>query len=322
MNLKKRFNLATNRSPTFHNIAKQLTELGWTNIHTNLLSQFDERNFEYNPEAAQWLEYKHLLNLLATQYNLKIQPDTFHINDDNWRTIVNRLPKDKTWILKPSTLNNGEHILIFQSATDVERHYAQNNRMGGEHVLQEYITNPHLVKGPQEGHKYSIRMFVVLTNYAGAYLYPEGYFNIALKPYQPNNFDNLAAHLTNEHLKHDVHNVIQIPTSQYKIFKPLYPKIKTIATTLTSALENKFASGFIADNKKQIAIFGFDFMADQAENVWLLEANHAPCFPIDPEHPLQQKLYNAFWKSVVTRFVEPIANNQKPISKTPFEKLL
>ncbi len=43
-------------------------------------------------------------------------------------------------------------------------------------------------------------MFVVMTNYAGAFLYPEGYLNVAQNPYQQDDYSDLRSHLTNEHL--------------------------------------------------------------------------------------------------------------------------
>ncbi|BCA93852.1 hypothetical protein TUM19329_02130 [Legionella antarctica] len=170
--------------------------------------------------------------------------------------------------------------------------------------------HPHLLKGPEKGHKYSIRMFVVLTSYAGAYLYPQGYFNVGLHPYQTNDFSDLRAHLTNEHLSENEFNVVQIRTQQYELFKPFYPKIKAIVSATVDGLRKLYPNAFIAKKKQTLAIFGFDFLVDSEMRVWLLEANHAPCFPTSDEHPLQNNLYYDFWQAFIASFVTPTAKQQ------------
>lgn len=174
-------------------------------------------------------------------------------------------------------------------------------------MLQQYVIQPHLLKGPQLGHKYSIRMFVVLTNTSGAYLYPQGYFNVGLHPYQSNDFRDIRSHLTNEHLKEDELNVVQIPTRQYELFKPFYPAIKATISCVINGLKQLHPQAFINDNPSTLAIFGFDFIVDSDLKVWLLEANHAPCFPVSEDHPLQKSVYYDFWQAIISSFVEPIA---------------
>jgi hypothetical protein len=167
-------------------------------------------------------------------------------------------------------------------------------------------------------------MFVVITNYSGTYLYPEGYFNVALNPYKNNEFTNLNSHLTNEHLKEHEFNVVQIPTQQYKLFKPFYPQIKSIVTATINGLKQLYPKAFICENERALAIFGFDFIVDANERVWLLEANHGPCFPTSDEHSLQKKFYHEFWQAIIASFVLPIAMRQPPehIKYKLFEQVL
>lgn len=307
-----RFNLEENHSPTYHNLSRHLQALGWKKTHLEFRSHLCEKHFAFNAAAAQCLEYKHLLAKLAQNYGTEALPTTLNINDINWPSVLADLAKEVpgAWILKPSLLNNGQYIKIFDAISALEKHYAQGNRLGGEHVLQRYIARPHLLKGPSEGHKYSVRLFVVLTNFAGAFLYPRGYFNVALKPYDANNTANLAAHLTNEHLFENTHNIIQIPTTQYDLFKPLYPKMKIVASDIVKALQQQYPKAFMLETSPALALFGFDFMVDADEKVWLLEANHAPCFPIEDDHPLQNTLYHDFWRALIERFIAPIATGK------------
>lgn len=318
------FYLRQSQSPTYFNLARYLLEQGWHPTRFSWLADFGEKNFQFDLLASQCLEFKNLLAQLVAQYCPQVMPATYCINDYNWPLVLNQIAHDYyqqdhqlldqlnhlVWILKPALLNNGQHIKIFQSLSQLEHHYLSANRLGGEHVLQHYVLKPHLLKGPQMGHKYSIRMFVVLTNYAGAYLYPKGYLNVGLHPYQTNDFTDIRSHLTNEHLKEDEFNVVQIITQQYEIFKPFYPKIKEIIACTISGLKKLHPQAFIERKPPALAIFGFDFMVDSNLKVWLLEANHAPCFPISEEHPLQKSLYYDFWQAIIKSFVVPIARKQ------------
>lgn len=332
--MNKRFHLQPSKSPTHYNVSQHLKKNGWTSTRFNYLASFNEKNFLFDPSTAESLEFKHLLSSLMDDYFLHVMPETFRINDHNWPRVLNEV-SDKFnqgfhstvkdigslhWILKPSTLNNGKHIKIFDCLSKVEQHYVSFTRLGGEHVLQRYLKNPHLLKG----HKYSIRMFVVLTNYGGSYLYPHGYLNVSRYPFQSNDFSDLRPHLTNEYLSEDESNVIQIPTQRLECFAALYTQIKCIVTNVIQALQKKHPHAFICHQDRALSIFGFDFLVDIDFRVWLLEANHGPCFPTTEAHPLHRYLYEEFWQNFINSFVIPVAIKQKPASILyhPFESIL
>ena len=305
------------QSPTYYNVCQNLQNKGWTHTRFKWLSHFNENHFKFNTAAAESLEFKHLLAQLVTQYCPNVMPETFCINDLNWASVLNDVANkyylktnysadqvdNLVWILKPALLNNGQHIKIFHQFSQLERHYLGSNRLGGEHVLQQYITQPHLLKG----HKYSIRMFVVITNNAGAYIYPHGYFNVAQHPFQPDEFNNLEPHITNEHLHEGESNVVQIPTQRFDFFEPIYQQIKTIVSATITGLRQQHPQAFIAEKQRKLAVLGFDFLVDSEMRVWLLEANHGPCFPTSNDHPLQAYLYSDFWQAFIESFVLPIA---------------
>lgn len=295
------FYLDKNISPTFHQLSKWLITLGNVPTRFKWLAKLSMDNFAFDHDASIQLEYKHLLADLLQQH--ECMPLTYCIDDSNWANIlaliVEQTSTDNVWILKPSLLNNGQHIKIFSDIYQLEKHYLSANRLGGPHVLQQYIASPHLLKG----HKYTIRMFVVLTNYKGAFLYPEGYLNVALNPYEAHTFADLSGHLTNEHLNPTASNVIQIPTNRLNNFNALYVQIKSIVNTTIDALKQKHKGAFICKKKPLLAIYGFDFIVDSMQKVWLLEANHGPCFPIDSDHILQAHLYDKFWRAFVEEFI-------------------
>lgn len=318
--MTKRFYLNALKSPTYYKVVEFLALRGWKPTPYKWRAHFSEDHFDFSIEISQCLEFKHLLSDFIQNYCPQVMPLTYSINDQNAFEILEKIKnKNRIWILKPSLQNNGQNIKIFENLNEVKKHYSHCDRLGGEHVLQEYILNPHLLQGPKAGHKYSLRLFVVMTNNSDAYLYPQGYFNVALNPYQVDDFQDQRSHLTNEHLQGHSLNVVQISTSQYPVFKEFYPQIKRILDAIAKALEQHYSP----QKERRLALFGFDFMVDSAMKVWLLEANHGPCFPIDPNHPLQKKVYEPFWHALIESFILPIGYNSQVtyVEDKGFEKL-
>lgn len=301
---KKRFYLREACSPTYYNLSKYLQARGWQPSGlTPTKAAFSEANFDFHAKAAETLEYKHLLAKLVADCCREAAPRTYPINDDTWPSVLTAMAEEGSappWILKPSLLNNGQHILIFETLAALQTHFASAHRLGGEHVLQEYLVNPLLLR---DDRKFSMRQFVVLTNDLGAYVYQEGYCNVAKTPYSPNNFSNLSPHLTNEHLSHEVVNVIQIPSSRFDFYQASYEQMKQLLIPLLQGLNTRYPEAFEKGNQRRLAIFGFDFMLDAQKRLWLLEANHGPCFPTDPNHPLQAYLYQDFWQAFIDDFI-------------------
>jgi tubulin--tyrosine ligase len=293
---KKSFDIQTPTALRLKHFFKQL----------NCGKGFNNSHLDFPNDLSHTLEYKHLLANFLQAHHCPFIPETYEIDDGNYLEVLNGLKHlANGWILKPSLLNNGQHIHLFPNRDAVLLHYLQSNRMGGPHVLQAYIDPPHLLKGPSMGHKYSIRMFMLLTLPFGAYLYPDGYFNIALKPYDK---DVKESQLTNEHLSPDTCNVVQIPTFQYPLFLSIFPKILEACHFLMTHFRSHVDAYAIAPFK--MAFLGLDFMLDASEKLYLLEMNHGPCFPIHDNHPLQKKLYDGLWQSLVLEVIEPLLKHE------------
>lgn len=344
---KYRYHFDDFDSPTFYNVAKYLEQKNWHRSIFKCFSHVSSKNFDFHTQAAETLEFKHLLAELVSPCSPEIMPKTYYIDENNYLSVLAQIFDNPSsmqpWILKPSLLNNGQYIKIFNKNDEILQYFLKSHRMGGEHILQEYIGDPHLLRG----HKYSIRMFVIVTNFMGVYLYPKGYYNVATKPYNPIDYQDLSCHLTNEHLNDDFNNymllnnpfntydindtneaflfqiqpnIIQIPSDRLDIFKTQFEQIQDIIHKTITLLTQKFPHAFTINssshasslfkkknNSKKLAIFGFDFMADTHNKIWLLEANHGPCFPTDENHPLHHYLYNEFWENFIEAFIEPIA---------------
>ncbi len=315
-----RFYFRKSISPTYHQLNKHLKSQGWRSMPYPSWAQVGEQHFDFDINASTQLEYKHLLANLSRSVDITMMPKTYYIDDQNWSEVIEHLARydDKSrWILKPSLLNNGQHIHLFETIDQLEAHYVQSKRLSGPHVLQCYIDNPHLLRG----HKYSIRVFVVLTNDMGGFLFPEGYLNVARYPYQYS-FAESCVHLTNEHLMPDQSNVIQIPATRLALFSDFYISIKSKIAALLSLLIKQHPSVFGSEQSRRFAIYGFDFLVDSNHKVWLLEANHGPCFPTIADHPIQRPVYDRFWHAFIVQFLEPLAKGAAFISDGAFEALV
>lgn len=298
---------------------------GFQSTHWAWRAQFSARNLNFSPVACQCFEYKHKLAQLVHHFCPTVMPETFLIDDLTWSNVLSDLADtyyckdnhlldkvdDLVWILKPALLNNGQHIKIYESLSQIEEHFLRPNHVGGPHVLQRYISNPDLL----DNRKYSLRFFVVISQEAGAFLYHDGYLNVALKPYAPEDFSQLSAHLTNEHLHHHEASVIQLLTKDMPNAQLWYSQVRDIAQLVTKSLEHAFPNAYGMKRERTFAIFGFDFMMDSRQKMSLLEINHGPCFPIEDTHPLQKSLYKPFWEAVLQQFVNPIVRKQPINSK-------
>ncbi len=291
--------------PTRFNIRRQLLLDGYTEVDDASKADFTDANIGVNDTALQVLEYKHLLAQLLHSDNCSFMPPTLTINDTNFPQVLSLLQQDYSdsnwlWIYKPSTLNNGEGIKLFAHIDDIFTHYQTMQRLGGEFVIQRYIDNPHLL----DGHKYTLRLYVILSNYFDYKIYQHGYYNIGLQKY-PGKKDimNLSAHLTNEHLTEPLPNVIQMPTSKVEAFHLLMPQITSIVDETIQAFAKTSPQYFAPSPIKAFDILGFDFLVDDTLKIWLLEINHGPWFPTTEPHVLQSHLFDAFWQFVVETFL-------------------
>ncbi len=301
------------QDPTRFNIRKSLLLKSFVEVEEGEDADFSDLNIGANDTALTKLEYKNLLANLLYSANCFFIPPTYDINDNNFADVLGLLEKkyaqsNYTWIYKPATLNNGEGIKLFAHIDDIALHYQTQQRLGGDFVVQQYINNPHLL----DGHKYTLRLYVILTNYGGYELYEHGYYNIGRQKYPGfTNICDLSAHLTNEHLTEPLPNVIQMPTNRVPEFHILMPQIKLIVDQTMRAFAQATPEYFEPAQHKAFDILGFDFLLDDTMQLWLLEINHGPWFPTTEPHNLQQHLFDAFWQYLVDDFAIPIARGRE-----------
>ncbi len=320
---KRAFYFFSSRMATKFHIAKRLLSIGFIESNQEKEALFSDSNLTLNDEVSKVLEYKHLLAKLVQKFCKNIMPLTYYVNDDNYHDVFakmifenymknNRYQKeiaDLKWILKPSMLNNGDNIFLFNNVEELKAHFASTKRLGGDHVIQQYIPNPALINN----RKYTFRVSGVFTNYAGIFLYKQGYINISAFPFNlQDGFKNKKVHITNYVLDNEFANIEQRSTQTLDGFDKTYEQMCFIVKQVMVALLKLHPDYLKPSKLKKFEIFGFDFMQDDNGKVWLIEINQAPDAPTFEENKLDGILWEPFWQDIIDEFVLPIALNKTP----------
>ncbi len=316
-----KFHFYSSRMATKFHIARRLLASGWEEAPQPEHALFTDKNLTLNDEISKQVEYKHLLAALVAKSCFDVMPITYNVNDQNFEQVFAKMIyehylggqsqkfNELKWILKPSMLNNGDNIFLFNNVDELKAHYANPKRLGGDHVIQQYITNPDLI----DGRKYTFRVSGVFTNYAGVFLNKQGYINISAHPFQLNDgFRNKKVHITNYVLDGEFAHIEQRSTQTLNNFPAIYQQMCTIVTQVLKALLKSFPDYLKPQATKIFEIFGFDFMLDNNGKVWLIEINQAPDAPTFEENALDKILWDVFWQDIIDEFVLPIALNSKP----------
>jgi len=301
-------------SPMHYNIANILINNHYFPTNSPNKIKFSDKNMQLNEIEAQLFEHKHQLNQLANFMSFDFMPKTYELNIRNYEDIIKKfkIKNNQKYILKPSMSNNAEDIFLFNSLQETKDHL-KKSKLQGPLVLQEYINNPHLIND----RKYTLRFFVILSNFKPAYKYKIGYYNLCINKYNKNakfNESNISSHLTNEHLKinNNIKNINQICTTKYpdqKLLDKIIIKQADLIIDKTLKGMETINPGFLIKKDQEpekFDIFGYDFLLDSENKLWLLEINHRPCFPIDNNHELSTPLFNQFWDDIYKKYVIPI----------------
>jgi hypothetical protein len=152
-------------------------------------------------------------------------------------------------------------------------------------VIQKYIEKPLLF----ENKKFDIRLYIMVTPGSKVYRYQEMYIrvsaydfdldnmqkfghlnNIALQKYSEN-YDGEKAVITTQMLEDHVKEKIN---PDFDFEKDIRPKLNHIIAIMSTFISEKLT--LFHATKKYFEIFGLDFMIDQKNGVWLIEANTNP----------------------------------------------
>lgn len=317
------YHFADYSNPTRYHIANQLNKHGFLYHEVASSSLFNDQNLNLPKTGTQRLEYKHHLADMLQAVFPDLVPLTFVVEESYWPEILQYIAtqsysEEAIWILKPALLNNGDHIKLFNSIAPLWDYFSNPNRLQGPYVLQFYIPNPKLY----QGRKFSLRFYVIITNYNGVYLFPNGYANVSMNPFDCHDLA-INSHLTNEHLQGSLCHVEQIPSQNFPHQELIYSQVVTTVRSTLQALTHLDPTFRSPAQIPQFDIFGFDFILDATDKLWLLEVNHGPHFPTVLPHELNESLFYPFWSAIAQDFVLPISLLKQPLqhSVSNFEQI-
>lgn len=305
-----------------YHIKRVLESKGWSVGEKNS-ALFSDLNLTLDDEVSKHFEYKHFLAELLQKKCPDLQPLTYPINDENATQVLSKIALNHyyidhqyqknipglKWILKPSMLNNGDDIKLFNNIEELKKHFKSTDRLGGDQVIQHYVAHPALY----QGRKFTYRFLALFTNYDGIYLYRQGYVNISAHPFQlEDNFVNRKVHITNYVLDGELAHITQKLASDMPHFDTLFNQVLEKVKACAQALIQKFPSYLKPQDPKQLEFFGFDFILDEAGKLWLLEINQSPDCPVDPDVNLMAPLWYPYWEAVVGDFVLPMTLGTVP----------
>lgn len=203
-------------------------------------------------------------------------------------------------------------------------------------VIQKYIERPLLM----EKKKFDIRLYIMVTPNSRVYQYQEMYIrvsaydfdldnmqkfghlnNIALQKYSTN-YDGEKAVITTQMLEDHVKEKIN-PDFQFE--KDIRPKLNRIIAIMATFISEKFT--LFHATKKYFEIFGLDFMIDEDNGVWLIEANTNPALSTGNSYldKLIPRMLDDAWKMTLDRCFPPPkkeSNLSKHISQNELEKII
>ena len=245
----------------------------------------------------------------------KFFPRTWVLPAD-WNNLKMKMSKgqNKTYIVKPHSLSQGNGIYLTKSMKGIE--------MNDHCVVQEYIASPYLI----DGLKFDLRIYVLVygCDPLRIYMFKEGIARFSTDRYtRPNkdNIDNRFMHLTNYAInktnkkftfgndptighKRSLASVWSHIDKHGGNSRMLIRSIQNIVVKTLCAVQSKLSRAFRAcqpndtSNSMCFEVLGFDILLEDNLKPWLLEVNHSPSFNIDT--PFDKRLKTELLTDVIT----------------------
>ncbi|CAK93842.1 unnamed protein product (macronuclear) [Paramecium tetraurelia] len=228
---------------------------------------------------------------------------------------------DYLWLLKPTGLNRGRGIHVFQDIDNlidllIDYQYGYHEKQletykdengqtqqkvvqyllkTSSFVVQKYIEKPLLIKN----RKFDIRVWVFLNTDLSCYFFKEGYIRMASEEYRTNDVENIYIHLTNNAIQQHSDKYGQQELGNQLSFDQVSDYFKSKIDFRGKIVEKMKEMAYFAmrtvatkinklNRKFCMEIFGFDFFLDELFNIYLIEVNTNPC--LEESSPLLQML--------------------------------
>lgn len=176
--------------------------------------------------------------------------------------------------------------------------YETNTKYISDKNLAMHLTNEHLGENADENINCEFEKMVSKNS---ENIKKNGEQDLG-KSEKPNNKNNNKTHSNVEQICTDLYPDKKILDLVFKeVDKITAQTLKGMNAVNPDFLENK-------DGINRFDIFGYDFILDNNNKLWLLEINHKPCFPKGEFHPLKKPLFNKFWEDIFNKYIMSIIN--------------
>lgn len=237
-----------------------------------------------------------------------------------------------SFILKASMLDKASELFLFSTQAELEEFFTRNSNEEEdedesishvrEWVVQRYLTNPKLL--PIYGNrKFHLRVYVVAESNLRVYVYDGILALFASLPYQYDgqNYDRLR-HITNTCAQTDSNVsedelVKEFWTLEGINHEKIFEQIKMITQEIFTGLHPEIS--VFQPLKNAFEIYGFDYLIDENDQVYFLEANAYPDFKQTGN--TLSILIKELFENVVDRIILPYFQRQPTTSKSPRRQL-
>lgn len=280
-------------------------------------------HFEFHTELSNKISLYRNLSKYCKKNSIDLKlivPDTFIFETKlhNYRQSLDLFRKNleltgKTvWILKPSSLNRGRGIEVFNSLEKFDE-ICSSFDDSINFVVQQYIENPLLFNK----RKFDIRMWVLINHDNSVYVFKQGYIRTSSECFSLfNNLDNKFVHLTNNAVQKESKSYGRFESGNQVSFKEfeiylMKEKGKDFNEILEEILKLIEISVLAVKNKLNprgrnfcFEIFGYDFIIDDQCKPWLIEVNTNPCLELSS--PLLAQLIPRMIEEAFDLAIDPL----------------
>ncbi|CAF1193243.1 unnamed protein product [Adineta steineri] len=264
-------------------------------------AMFIQKYLAKKPDAILRNHYPetHVLDLCHPDYLEEALNEAFELRDALEENIQGK-NEPIPFILKASILDKASELCIFQTQLELEEYFTtkyneeededdddEGNSIANvrEWIVQRYIKNPKLLSTYQN-RKFHLRVYVVAERNLRIYVY-DGilalFASLSYDESDDQSFDRLR-HITNTCAQIDtklqeddlVKEFFTLEELNDDIRSNIFEQIKLILNDIFTGLHNEVT--IFQPLKNAFEIYGFDFLIDETNQVYFLEANAYPDF--------------------------------------------
>lgn len=229
-----------------------------------------------------------------------------------------------SFILKASILDKASELFMFSRQSELEEFFARKSEDEDDDIsnvrewaIQRYLNNPKLL--PNYGNrKFHLRVYVVAQSNLRVYVYDGILALFASLPYQYDgeNYDRLR-HITNTCAQTDSNVdeselVKEFWTLEGLDKEKIFEQIKMITQEIFTGLHHE--TPIFQPLKNAFEIYGFDFLINENDQVYFLEANAYPDFK--QTGSTLSILIKELFENVVQEIILPYFHSQSTTSKS------